>query len=209
MFAYCNNNPILLVDSDGTRTVVGASLEKETSEERAISCAYMSQLAKTSNRGYASEKDLTSTQMQKNAKIIYSHLKAKGWSKNAICAVLGNAQHESRINPGRHQVGGPAYGIVQWDPASKYLDWAEKHGYADDSLTGQVEYLLYSMQPGKGEWLSNRSIVGYYLPYSEFITSNNTVSYLTMVFCYSYERPSVVSMELRVKYANYWFDYFR
>ena len=143
-----------------------------------------------------------------NATYVYQTLYDKGWSKNAICAVLGNMDEEScGVNPGKHQAyDGPGYGIVQWDPASKYLNWAQNNGYADDSLEGQVEFLVESMQPGMGEWLPDNSSVpdGYGMSYSDFISSSADVSYLAQVFVYCYERPSEPHMDQRINYAVYW-----
>ena len=42
---------------------------------------------------------LSSAEMQNNARIIYEYLLEKGWSVNAICAVIGNMEVESKINP--------------------------------------------------------------------------------------------------------------
>ena len=118
-------------------------------------------------------------------------------------------QHESQINPGRYQNGvGPAYGLVQWDPSSKYLNWADKMGYADNSMIGQLNYLIYSMQPGNGEWFPNRSVKGYYLESSNYISSTASVEFLTQVFLWSYERPSDIALENRISYAKYWDSYF-
>lgn len=163
-----------------------------------------------SDEGNASVDDLTNQEMHENAEIVYQTLSGKGWSHNAICAVLGNMQHESiSINPGRYQNGGgPGYGIVQWDPASKYLNWASANGYASDSLKGQLEFLDYSMQPGQGEWFKNSSYPDMYLSYSEFICSDSSISYLTQVFTWSYERPSVPHIDERIRYAQYWNSYF-
>ena len=126
-----------------------------------------------------------------------------------VCSVLGNMQRESiTINPGRWQDGGGSgYGIVQWDPATKYLNWAAKNGYSEISLIGQIEYLVCSMQPGQGEWFDNGK--GCYMPYSDFISSNNSISVLTEVFMWSYERPGVPALEQRILYAEYWGNYFR
>ena len=44
LFAYCNNNPILFVDSNGNRPIVGTSIENETSEERFLSFATMNDI---------------------------------------------------------------------------------------------------------------------------------------------------------------------
>ena len=119
-------------------------------------------------------------------------------------------QHESyTINPGRWQDGGgPGYGIVQWDPSTKYLDWATDNGYADDSLIGQVEFLNLSMQPGYREWLYNKKYPHFYMTYTEFISSNASIDYLTQVFLHCYERAGVLHINERIKYANDWANYF-
>ena len=188
----------------------------ESSAGRTAACQFQCQVAISAAQarkkpdGHASSGDLTSAQMHENAQIIYDMLVGKGWSLNAICAVLGNMQHESvTINPGRWQNGGGSgYGLVQWDPASKYLNWAAQNGYAEDSLCGQVEYLVASMQPGAGEWFRNSRYPDCYLSYSKFITSNSSVDHLTKVFLWSYERPGVSHIDRRVGNAMYWYDYF-
>ena len=150
-----------------------------------------------------------------NATYVYQSLHDMGWSKNAICAVLGNADYESNgINPGQWQGAngtGPAFGIVQWDPASKYRNWSSSNGYAYDSLEGQIRFLVESMQPGKGEWLPNHSSVpsGYSMTYNEFIKSTSSVTYLTGVFLYCYERAGVAALQTRIDRAEYWqLEYF-
>ncbi len=218
MFTYCNNNPILLTDSTGSRPVVGASIKNETTAEREASCAYMNMMSRpasvptgtdANNTGHSSGGDLTNTQMHDNAEIIHDTLINQGWTSNAICAVLGNMQAESvTINPGKYQDGGPGYGLVQWDPASKYLNWAAQNGYADDSLQGQINFLTYSMRPGQGEWFRNPQYPNYYLSYQDFISSDASVVYLTQVFLWSYERPSIAHLDNRIRYSTYWYNYF-
>ncbi len=41
MFAYCNNNPITLSDSSGTRPILSSSTSSETAAERKAACEYM------------------------------------------------------------------------------------------------------------------------------------------------------------------------
>ncbi len=48
---------------------------------------------------YNSSQQLTTRQMQINAKYIYIALSDKGWTLNAIAGILGNMQTESSINP--------------------------------------------------------------------------------------------------------------
>ena len=43
---------------------------------------------------------LTVAQMTGNAQYILNYLMARGWTKEAVCAMLGNMQSESTINPG-------------------------------------------------------------------------------------------------------------
>lgn len=75
-------------------------------------------------------------------------------------------------------------------------------------MVGQLKYLVQSMHPGQGEWFSNPKVKGYYLSYSNFITSNASVEYLTQVFLWSYERPAVAGTNQRIAYAEYWYRYF-
>ena len=82
---------------------------------------------------YSENRYLTLTEMRGNAQFIMSFFHDAGWTKNAIAAMLGNMQVESTINPGIWQGmdefdydGG--FGLVQWTPASKYIDWAATIG---------------------------------------------------------------------------------
>ena len=86
---------------------------------------------------YDSSNSLSQSQMEINATYIYSYLKHKGWTINAISALLGNMQAESSINPGRWQsdrVGGDSdshgYSLVQWTPYTKYTNWCSQQGYS-------------------------------------------------------------------------------
>jgi hypothetical protein len=118
-------------------------------------------------------------------------------------------QQESNINPGMTQRGGgTGFGLVQWTPSTKYTNWAAQNNYANNSITGQLNYLVISMQPGKGEWFKNASHPSYFMKSSQFVCSNKSIDYLTTVFLYSYERPGQPELPNRIKYALYWSDYF-
>lgn len=155
-----------------------------------------------------------------NATFSYQLLIDMGWSHNAICAFLGNADYEScGINAGKREYTGnetgPGYGIVQWTPSSNYTDWARENEYADDSLEGQLIYLDDSMHFGRGQWLPDHESVpeGYGMAYEDFITSIEGVEYLTWVFAYCYERPKKNALENsiydRINYAEEWDEYFK
>lgn len=205
MFAYCGNNPVNRIDPAGHAWVEGLNNVFNKIIVKMEKCLE----AAKSSKAISSNAYLDESQMQHNAKLVYGYLADEGWSHNSICAVLGNMQKESTINPGRHQVNGTAFGLVQWDPASKYTDWANANGHKNDSMIGQLKFLIYSMQPGSGEWLYNQAYPNYYMTYNDFISSNDSVDYLTGVFLYAYERAGVPCLDERITYAQYWSNYFK
>lgn len=59
-----------------------------------------------------------------NAYCIIRYFKKQGWAFEAICALLGNMQGESQMNPGYWESYGNTslgFGLVQWTPASGYF----------------------------------------------------------------------------------------
>ena len=61
--------------------------------------------APSADKVYARNDYQTESQMKVNAQYILNYLRAKGWTKNAVCGMLGNMQSESTISPGRWQDG--------------------------------------------------------------------------------------------------------
>ena len=53
-------------------------------------------------------------QMETNAEYIYNYLKKKGFTKNAICGILGNMNSESTINPAVWQSLNDMYLDMDW-----------------------------------------------------------------------------------------------
>lgn len=146
-------------------------------------------------------------EMAINAQFIMSYFFEKGWTKNAIAAMLGNMQVESTINPGLWQgmdefdySGG--FGLVQWTPATKYIDWATVSGfqnYADWRLIiPQCLRIDYELENDL-QWES--TIMTFY----EFTQSTENVRYLSDRFCWGYERPANPDLEGRADNAEYWF----
>lgn len=137
---------------------------------------------------WGSSETLTESQMQKNALYIYSALTDKGWTAQAIAGVLGNMQHESAINPGRWQgenVGvGPAYGLVQWDPWTKYVDWCTAEGRSDPSeMDNAIARILYELENGIQYYKNN-----YPYTFKEFVKSTDSPYTLACAFAFDYER---------------------
>lgn len=100
---------------------------------------------------YISNSPLNHAEMKVNAQYILNYLRYRNWTKEAICGMLGNMEVESYINPGvwyNCQYGSSAFGLVQWNPPSKYLTWASENGYADDSMIGQLQRIIYEVANG-------------------------------------------------------------
>jgi len=155
---------------------------------------------------------LSQSQMEVNALYVYSYLKHEGWSENAIAAVLGNMQAESTINPGRWQGnnvgGGPAYGIVQWDPFSKYINWATSNGYSDPSeMDSNLARVMYEVK-NNIQWYGTGDYYG--MSFEDFSKSTESVKYLATGFLLCYERPADQSESVqayRGSLAEAWYKY--
>lgn len=144
-----------------------------------------------------------------NAEFIMEYFTEEGWSRNAISAMLGNMQRESTINFGVWQNldegnldGG--YGIVQWTPASKFLDWCDDAGLNYRSPRAQCERILYELENDL-QWIETSS---YPETFEEFTTSTKDVEYLTMCFLKNYERAGVAAADERIEHATFWVEYF-
>ena len=161
---------------------------------------------------YSSSFPCNRTQMEVNATYIYNYLTSKGWTKESISAMLGNMQAESSINPGRWQSdnvgGGPAYGLVQWDPFTKYTDWCSSNGYSDPSeMDSGLARILYELE-NKIQWYGTGKFSG--MSFEDFSKSTENVSTLAVAFLLCYERPadqSVGVQTFRGQLANNWYTY--
>lgn len=74
MFSYCNNNPIILVDGEGSRPIVGDDPNKETPEERHASFAAMKQ-----NKKSVDLTEKLTQYMNNNAETLSTYLKENGY----------------------------------------------------------------------------------------------------------------------------------
>lgn len=157
---------------------------------------------------YSGNYYLSQSQMENNALYLYSLLSNKGWTLNAIAGVLGNMETESTINPGIWEGlnegnldGG--YGLVQWTPATKFIDWANNLGLSISSMESAVERLMYELEEG----LQYYETDSYPISFSEFIKSTASPTYLANAFLYNYERPEVTPQPARGEQAERWFAF--
>lgn len=162
---------------------------------------------------FSESETLSESEMKKNAYYIYSYFDSKNWTLNSCAAILGNMNAESAINPGRWQsdsVGDTAngYGLVQWTPATKYLDWCTAEGYSDPSeMDANLARIAYEIENGV-QWISTEAFNN--MTFEEFANSHESVSYLTKAFMISYERPADQSEEAqnnRALLGEKWLDY--
>jgi len=166
--------------------------------------------------------DLTDEQEKANAQYIYNYLAARGFTKQAICGVLGNMEQESGLNPGAWEVKnniGHGYGLVQWtDAGTKILDWANlNYDQANEMASNDpkklmdlnLEYLVIKMQPGGKEWYPTREYNSpYKMTYDEYIQSDKDAGDLAKVFHAHIERSGDddSGIERRASNARKWYN---
>lgn len=131
---------------------------------------------------------LNQAEMNNNAKCLYGYLHLKhGWTLQACCGVLGNAQYESSINPNRWQSDatgvGPGFGLVQWTPFTVCTEYLASRK-AKLSDYGNMECDLINSGPGYYQTAS------YPLSFEQFKKSTQSGGYLAMAYLYNYERPA-------------------
>lgn len=161
--------------------------------------------------------DLTSQEAYDNCVEIYNLLGGRGWSRNAVIGLLANIGHEGVYNPWLWQNDDPlndyddyhtsashAYGLVQFDPASKYIDYAQSYpGYgpkfantSGSTLDGQAQMLFIDEN---ADYIPTAT---YPETYNEYKNSNKPVEYLTRAWFANYERGTW--SDSRLEDAAYW-----
>lgn len=162
-------------------------------------------MAWTSKNNY-----LTANQSTENGKEVFNFFHAKGWKTIPICAMLGNMYKESQINPGiwqnltvNYKLG---FGLTQWTPATKYLNWAKENGLVQDNGDSQCQRIQYELDNN----LQYAAVSKYPLSFKEFTQSDNSLEYLVYAFFYNYEKGNVTKADfpLRLKWAKYFADMF-
>lgn len=152
---------------------------------------------------------LSDSEMKNNAEIVYSYLLEKGWTKNAICGMLGNMQSESGINPGIWQSliegsgGGGGFGLVQWTPWTNFTNWADDNGYEWTDGNAQLKW-IDEVTVTFGQWIATDS---YNLSFDEFKKSTKSVEWLASAFLKNFERAGVEVEEQRQSQAVAWSEY--
>lgn len=145
--------------------------------------------------------------MTTNAQYILNFFLSKGWTKNAVCGMLGNMQTESSINFGIYESldstsNTNGFGLVQWTPNTKYFDWANSNGYSGDHVNGEMNRILWEVANNE-QWIATSS---YPMSFQEFTQSTDTAYNLAMAFIANYERPANPNQPTRGDQATTWYN---
>lgn len=135
---------------------------------------------------------LTQEQQDSNAWYIWKCVQANhpDWTVNAVSAMCGNFQHEGAMNPAQWEYGKGmsttwGYGLGQWTPATKLLNFVEGAGYSRTSIEGQIAMVANEAATGQ-QWISTSA---YPLSMNDFLVSTDGVEYLASAWLYDWERP--------------------
>lgn len=144
-----------------------------------------------------------------NATEIWAFFRNRGYSEQATAALIGNAQHESYLNPAQWQVSvgstTGAYGLWQWDPTTRYVNlYCGTYGY--DRTNGYYQCLWVDTQTIGG--LDGNQWNGKVAPTSweDWKQSTSAPADLAYSFCRNWERGKWE--ERRATNATYWYEYF-
>lgn len=152
---------------------------------------------------------LNADEMNNNATMVWGYFGSRGWSLEAVSAMLGNMQSESSINPniweGLTVDYSRGYGLVQWTPATKYINWAGADWQNGDK---ECERILYESN-NNIQWFANPQapIVNPPISFKEFTTSTLDVVTLANYFLWYYEHPAVTIQPNRGVQAQQWYTF--
>lgn len=149
---------------------------------------------------------LSEAQQLENAQYMATWFSGRGYTKNAICGLLGNMSQESNMNPGFWQRGGSGYGLVQWTPGSKYRNWAIQHGYPcgtdysqpEKYFAGQLVW-LDTLSDATGQW-QHKS--GFPRTFAEYKKSTQSPEWCALAFEKCFEQAGRPVMTVRNQWAR-------
>ena len=159
---------------------------------------------------------LTEEESKQNWLAFWHFFKVKGWTANAVSGILGNSYYESTVNPNRWEGDIPfaepvalrGYGLVQWTPWTKIIDWLTEKGYYPDVSKfglGECERIQWEMENNQ-QWISTAT---YPESFRDFSTSTKDPYTLAIEFLANYERPADPNQPQRGDKAREIYDYIK
>lgn len=159
---------------------------------------------------------LTEEESKKNWLSFWQFFKSKGWTANAVSGILGNSYYESTVNPNRWEgdipfaepVASRGYGLVQWTPWTKIIDWLKEKGYYPDVSKfgmGECERIQWEMENNQ-QWIATTT---YPESFRDFSTSTKDPYTLAIEFLANYERPADPNQPQRGDKAREIYDYIK
>lgn len=173
----------------------------------------------------------TRADQENNAREIWGYFQAKGWSIEAVSAMLGNAEDESYINPAQWQMGGiiedpnpsnvEGFGLVQWTPwqnfpTAPFGSWSAGPNWRTDYIK-QLDRIQYELEydidhPNQGQWVAFYDSRYGYVSFDMFahlsdphVEINYFLRNMTTFFFSGYERGTW--SDTRVTNTIYWYNY--
>ena len=141
---------------------------------------------------------------QQVAEQIWDYLTSRGWTKQSVSALLGNMQSESEISADSWESGlignmSGGYGLVQWTPVTKYINWAQSNGLVYQNVISQCKRLEW-------EVVNSQQFYNPNMTFAQFTKSTQSPEALADIFIRYYERPFNPNQPARGIQARYWFE---
>ena len=155
----------------------------------------------------------SNSQQIDNATEMWNYFRTLNYSEQATAAIIGNAQHESALNPAQWQYGGyvgnpnDGYGLFQWDPSTRYTQtYCGYYGYNRTDGSKQCEWVETQTIGGieGNQWIAKPGVTP--ASWSDFKISTMSPADLAYAFCRNWERGNWVTE--RADNAQYWYQYF-
>ena len=176
--ALANGNQVILLGRDANNTskdaspfgpnnhyVVATGLDKNgnliiNDPESDAPKTYSADILKSINAGIDTSSSGSGGNYDTDiARKTWGYFTSKGYSPAATAGIMGNMYQESGMDPTRHQNGGPAAGIVQWEkfgvPGTRWAkmqDFANANGYNWSDLDPQLQYVDQETQDLGSFW---------------------------------------------------------
>lgn len=215
--AHISENGTIYADEPGDQTGKEINIQayKDTGWTRVL--RFMNDIDTPSDHPSVDKNDtfnsntyLDMDEMKINAVYIAAWFLSQGWTLNAIAGMLGNIEEESTMNPGLWQSreegntsGG--FGLTQWTPATKLIEWASENGKNYKDIDVQMERIIWELENGVQYYARD----DYPEPstFRKFSQSTESADFLARAFLYNYERPKNPKPDERGPQGTFWYGY--